>query len=48
MANPMNSVAVREKLVEALRLGLVGPAENLGDPAEVLPQAPSRWYLTGC
>ena len=47
MANPMNSVAVREKLVEALRLDLVGPAENLGDPAEVLPQAPSRWYLTG-
>src|SRR5689334_21132174 len=43
----MNSVDVREKLVEALRLDLVGPAEGLGDPAEVLPQAPSRWYLTG-
>jgi len=43
----MNSVDVREKLVEALRLDLVGPSENLGDPAEVLPQAPSRWYLTG-
>ena len=43
----MNSVNVREKLVEALRLDLVGPAEKLGDSAEVLPQAPSRWYLTG-
>src|SRR5580658_3973765 len=43
----MNSVEVREKLVDALRLDLVGPAESLGDPAEVLPQAPSRWYLTG-
>jgi hypothetical protein len=47
LANPMNSVDVREKLVEALRLDLVGPSENLGDPSEVLPQAPSRWYLTG-
>jgi len=47
MPNSMNSVDVREKLVEALRLDLVGPSENLGDPAEVLPQAPSRWYLTG-
>ena len=47
MANGINSVDVRGKLVEALRLDLVGPGENLGDPAEVLPQAPSRWYLTG-
>ncbi len=47
MADAMNSVDVREKLVDALRLDLVGPAENLGDPAEVLPQSPSRWYLTG-
>jgi hypothetical protein len=47
VANPMNSVDVRKNLAEALRLDLVGPSENLGDPAEVLPQAPSRWYLTG-
>ena len=47
MANEMNSVDVRDRLVEALRLDLVGPAGNLGDPSEVLPQAPSRWYLTG-
>jgi len=37
MPNSMNSVDVREKLVEALRLDLVGPSANLGDPAEVLP-----------
>jgi len=47
MATQTSSVEVREKLVEALRLDLVGPAENLGDIAEVLPQSPSRWYLTG-
>jgi hypothetical protein len=47
VANPMNSFIIREKLVEAIRLDPVGPSENLGNPAEVLPQAPSRWYLTG-
>src|SRR5207244_2652133 len=43
----MRSVDVRSELVNALRLDLVGPGETLGDPVEVLPQAPSRWYLTG-
>ncbi len=43
----MNSDDVRARLVQALRLDLVGPDETLGDPTEVLPQAPSRWYLTG-
>lgn len=43
----MKSVQVRSKLVDSLRLDLVGPSDSLGDPAEVLPQAPSRWYLTG-
>ncbi len=47
MAGEMTSAEVRSKLVEALRLDLVGPGTNLGDPKEVLPQAPSRWYLTG-
>ena len=47
MAEEMTSAEVRSKLVEALRLDLVGPGTNLGDPQEVLPQAPSRWYLTG-
>jgi len=40
-------VDVRESLVDALRLDLVGPDEDLGDPEEVLAQTPSRWYLTG-
>ncbi len=43
----MQSVDVRQKLVEALQLDLVGPGDGLGSPEEVLPQAPSRWYLTG-
>ena len=38
---------VRQELVDALQLDLVGPGGVLGDPKEVLPQAPSRWYLTG-
>ncbi len=45
----MKSVEVRQHLVDALRLDLVGPdaSRNLGTPDEVLSQAPSRWYLTG-
>ena len=35
------------KLVEALKLDLVGPENGTDLEAEVLPQAPSRWYLTG-
>jgi hypothetical protein len=41
-------VEVREELIDALRIDLVGPSpEGLGDPAEWLDQPPSRWYLTG-
>ena len=47
MPDPMNSAEVRERLVDALHLDLIGPTDKLGDPNEVLPQAPSRWYLTG-
>lgn len=43
----MTSVEVRSKLVDALRLDLVGPSGTLGDANEALPQAPSRWYLSG-
>src|SRR6058998_4320662 len=50
----MGAVEIRAKLVDALRLDLVGPGvvlgpQNhvLGDPNEVLPQKPSTWYLTG-
>src|ERR1039458_433254 len=47
MPEEPKSVEVRGKLVDALRLDLVGPSENLGDAKEALPQSPSRWYLTG-
>ena len=43
----MTSADVRSKLVESLELDLVGPRPGLGDANEILPQSPSRWYLTG-
>ena len=44
----MTSAEVREELVNALQLDLVGPTpDGLGDGAERLDQSPSRWYLTG-
>ncbi len=43
----MTSVQVRERLVEALRLDLVGPDNDHPFAAELLPESPSRWYLTG-
>ena len=47
MPDELKSVDVRSKLVDALRLDLVGPSETLGEAKEALPQSPSRWYLTG-
>ncbi len=43
----MTSADVRVQLVRTLSLDLIGP--DRGSPLldEVLPQAPSRWYLTG-
>jgi hypothetical protein len=43
----MKPVEVRSQLVEALRLDLVGPDNGSDLEAEVLTQAPSRWYLAG-
>lgn len=43
----MKPVEVREQLIAALQLDLVGPQNGTGDSIEVLPQHPSRWYLTG-
>jgi hypothetical protein len=43
----MKPVEVRSQLVEALRLDLVGPENGSELKAEILSQAPSRWYLTG-
>ena len=48
MPEPLSSAQVRARLELALRLDLVGPFEH--DEAylqERLPEAPSRWYLTG-
>src|SRR5215469_9042271 len=47
MPDKMTSVEVRSRLVDALRLDLIGPSDTLGDAKEILPQAPSRWYLSG-
>ena len=44
----MNSVDVRDELVRALRLDLIGPGpEDEAYAREALSQTPSRWYLTG-
>lgn len=46
----MKEVDVRARLVEALQADLIGPFLPDGHPeagVEVLPMAPSRWYLTG-
>lgn len=43
-----SSAAVRRWMVEQARLDLVGPVPaDTSLHAEILPQAPSRWYLTG-
>ena len=43
----MKTTDVRQQLVDALQLDLVGPTTELGSAEETLAQAPSRWYLTG-
>src|SRR5215813_2870437 len=43
----MTSESVRSQLVEALQLDLVGPSNDHAFARELLPDAPSRWYLTG-
>lgn len=46
----MSPVDIRKKLVEALEADLIGPFTPQEGPMgseEILPVAPSRWYLTG-
>jgi hypothetical protein len=43
----MKPVDVRRELVQALGLDLIGPDRGSELLNEVLPQSPSRWYLTG-
>ncbi|MFK7817307.1 MAG: DISARM system helicase DrmA, partial [Planctomycetaceae bacterium] len=45
--NTTTPVQIRENLLDALRLDLVGPEPGLGNNTEVLDKNPSRWYLTG-
>ena len=43
-----SSAEVRQHLIDALQLDLVGPPpDDTAHAEEVLPQAPSKWYLTG-
>ena len=46
-SRPLKPIDVRNRLVEALRLDLIGPANGSDLEAEVLDTPPSRWYLTG-
>ena len=41
------SESVRSELVEALQLDLVGPTNEHPFAQELLPELPTRWYLTG-
>ncbi len=43
----MNPSKVRSELVEELRLDLVGPENEQAFAYELLPDAPSRWYMCG-
>ena len=49
MVAGMNELEIRQRLVEALEADLVGPfvPDARAQGQEVLPIAPSRWYLTG-
>ena len=46
-AAPPTSEQIRARLVEALRLDLVGPTSDHAFANELLPESPRRWYLTG-
>ena len=46
MSDKPGAAGVREHLVRALEADLVGPFDPESG-AEILPLAPSRWYLTG-
>ncbi len=43
----MTPADVRTRLTHALRLDLIGPEPDEPQAPELLPVAPSRWYLTG-
>ena len=41
------SAEIRSKMVDALKLDLVGPWPGHPFASELLPENPNRWYLTG-
>ncbi|MDR1011568.1 MAG: DISARM system helicase DrmA [Opitutaceae bacterium] len=43
----MTSAEARDKILDALRLDLVGPWAGHPYERELLPETPTRWYLTG-
>jgi hypothetical protein len=43
----MTSTESRAHLLDALRLDLVGPWPGHAFERELLPENPTRWYLTG-
>ena len=43
----LSPTQVREELVNALALDLVGPSRGGVHTAEILPRSPHKWYLTG-
>ncbi len=47
MSVATNSGTVRRELVDALQLDIVGPSNDHAFARELLPESPSRWYLTG-
>lgn len=47
MTKTSTAADVRENLLDALRLDLVGPEPGLGNNTELLNQFPARWYLSG-
>src|SRR5436853_54166 len=47
MSKTTASQLVRGELVETLRLDLVGPSNDHAFAQELLPEPPTRWYLTG-
>lgn len=44
---PINSLQARAQLLETLRLDLIGPSNDHAFASELLPEPPTRWYLTG-
>ena len=47
MTAPTLPLEVRCNLIDTLQIDLIGPTGPLGNHNEILPQTPSRWYLTG-